>query len=86
MAGASLDPMELVDDPQLKERGFIVEMEHPEMGKLRLAGLPWKLSDTPKGNYLCAPLLGQHNDYVFSELLGLSKEEIEQLKEENVIV
>ena len=85
MAGASLDVEELVNDPQLKERDYLVEIEHPEMGKLRLVGLPWRLSDSPKGNYQCAPLLGEHNDYVFSELLGLSKEQIRQLEEEKVI-
>jgi len=85
MAGASLDMEELAHDPHLKERDFFVEMEHPEMGRLSLPGLPWRLSNTPKGNYQCPPLLGEHNDYVFGELLGLSKEEVRQLKEEKVI-
>lgn len=85
MAGASLSPSELVSDPQLRERGFFVDLEHPEMSKLTLAGLPWKLSDTPKGNYLRPALLGEHNNYVFGELLGLSREEIKQLQEEKVI-
>lgn len=85
MAGASLDMKELMDDPHLKERGFFVEMEHREMGKLRLPGLPLKLSDCPKGDYSAPPCLGQDNDYVFGELLGLSKEEIKRLEEEKVI-
>jgi len=84
-AGASLGVKELVEDPHLNERGFFIEMEHPVLGKLRCAALPWRLSDSPKGNYHYAPLLGEHNDYVFGELLGLPKEEIEQLKEEKVI-
>ena len=84
-AGASLGVKELVEDPHLLERGFFVEMDHPVLGELRCAALPWRLSDSPKGNYRCAPLLGEHNYYVFGELLGLSKEEIEQLVEEEVL-
>ena len=55
------------------------------MGKLHLVRLPWKLSDTHRGNYHCAPLFGEHNDYVFSELLGMPKEEIRRLEQEKVI-
>jgi benzylsuccinate CoA-transferase BbsF subunit len=85
IAGASLDIGEIVNDPHLKERGYMVEMEHPEMGKVVRAAVPWRLSDSPKGNYAPSPLLGEHNNYVFGELLGLSKEEIKQLHEEQVI-
>lgn len=85
MAGACLDVKELASDPQLKERGYLVEMDRAETGKLRLVSLPCRLSDCPKGNYQSPPLIGEHNDYVFGELLGLSKEEIKQLKEEKVI-
>lgn len=85
MAGASLDMQELMEDPHLNERDFFADMDHPEMGKMRLVGLPWRLSDTPKGNYQHAPLLGEHNDYVFGELLGMSKEEIRRLEEDKVI-
>lgn len=85
MAGASLDLEALQNDPHLKERHFLINIEHPEMGKLNLIGLPWRLNGSPEGNYLHPPLLGEHNDYVFGNLLGLSKDEITQLKEEKVI-
>jgi len=84
-AGVSLDMEGLVDDPHLKSRGYLVEMEHAVQGKLQLPNIPWKLSDTPRGNYHVAPLLGEHNDSVFGGLLGLSPEEIARLKEEQVI-
>jgi crotonobetainyl-CoA:carnitine CoA-transferase CaiB-like acyl-CoA transferase len=42
------------------------------------------MSDCPAGNYHYAPLLGEHNEYVFGELLGLSADEIKQLREEKV--
>lgn len=85
MAGASLDLAEVANDPHLKKRDFIAEIEHPKMGKLRLLGVPWRLSGSPPGNYQHPPLLGEHNIYVFGELLGLSSEEIKQLEEEKVI-
>ncbi len=84
MAGATLDMEEVASDPHLRERDLLVEIEHPTMGKLRLLGLPWKLNNVPKGNYEHPPLLGEHNDYVLGDLLGLSEEEIRQLGEEGV--
>ena len=84
-AGVCLDVVELDAEPHLKERGFFVDIEEPLIGKRRLPGLPWKLSDTITGNYEHAPLIGEHNDYVFGELLKMSEEEIRQLERDNVI-
>jgi len=84
-AGASLSVQGVAEDAHLKEREFFVETEHPVMGKLPYARLPWRINNAPEGYYNYAPLLGEHNDYVFGELLGLSKEEIAQLVEEKVI-
>ena len=86
MAGPSLKAEEVVQDSQLKEREFFIDIEHPEMGIVRLARLPWKLSDSPQGNYDHAPSLGEHNGYVFKELLNMSDEKISQLQEEQVIL
>ncbi|MBE0415452.1 MAG: CoA transferase [Dehalococcoidia bacterium] len=86
MAGPSSNTEELVQDHHLEERDFFVDIDHPEMGRVRLARLPWRLSDSPRGNYQHAPLLGEHNDYVFGELLNMSGEEIARLKEEQVIL
>jgi len=85
MAGASLNVEEVVNDPHLAERGFFVDIEYPDKTKLRRTGLPWKLSDTSRGNYSYAPSLGEQNDYVFGELLGISKNDIQKLKGEKVI-
>ena len=85
MAGPSLKAEEVVQDSQLNEREFFIDIEHPEMGTVRLARLPWKLSDSPQGNYDHAPSLGEHNDYVFKELLNMSDEKIAQLQEKQVI-
>jgi len=85
MAGPSLKMEEVIQDPHLKERGFHLEVDHPGLGTWCLAALPWKLSDVPPGNYEHAPELGEHNDYVFGELLSMSAEEIARLEEEQVI-
>ena len=84
-AGASLNVRDIVNDPQLKERGFFLEMQHAVIGKLTLASIPLRLSDTPAGTSTPPPLLGEHNDYVFGELLGLSSDEIARLEEQQVI-
>ncbi len=86
MAGPSLGPKELVEDPQLVERGFFVENDHPVIGRLKYAGLAFNLSNAPKGNYGPSPLLGEHNNYVLGQLLGFSKEEIETFAKEKVFL
>jgi benzylsuccinate CoA-transferase BbsF subunit len=85
VAGVVQDARDLARDPQLKHRGFFVELDHPEMGKTISDATPIRLSDSPPGYNRPAPLLGQDNDYVYGELLGLSKGEIKRLKEQGVI-
>jgi crotonobetainyl-CoA:carnitine CoA-transferase CaiB-like acyl-CoA transferase len=60
-------------------------MEHPVIGVVAYENVPFKLSETPAQLRRPAPLLGQHNDYVFGELLGMSKEELAKYTEEGVI-
>ena len=85
MAAATVNVGEGVRDRHLNERGFFREMDYPGEGILRLAGMPWRLSDVPEGNYQRPPALGEHNDYVFKKLLKMSDEEIARLQEEQVI-
>jgi crotonobetainyl-CoA:carnitine CoA-transferase CaiB-like acyl-CoA transferase len=75
----------LDSDPHLAERGFWVEKEHPEIGVKRHAGIPWRMSETACDVWRAAPTLGQDNDYVYGELLGLSADEIAALVERKVI-
>jgi len=76
----------LVDSPQLKERGFFVEVEHPQSGKkYELHGAPVKMSRSPWQVGGRVPELGEHNMDIYHEELGLSVEAIDALIKEGVI-
>jgi benzylsuccinate CoA-transferase BbsF subunit len=83
--GPSFNIEELINDPHIKEREVFVEVGHPEMGKQTIYSPTWRLSGTPGRIQQRAPLLGEHNHYVFGELLGLSSKEIAGLEKEEVI-
>jgi CoA:oxalate CoA-transferase len=72
-------------DPQLKERGFFVELPHPEIGPSRIQGVPIKLTDGPGAFERPGPVLGGHNDYVLRDLLGLSENEVNELMGRRII-
>ena len=72
-------------DDHFHQRHAFVETEHPHIGAEWLYGLPWLLSETPGGVQRPAPLLGQHNQYVFCQLLGVSQEELTRLEQEQVL-
>ncbi|MEE8470569.1 MAG: CoA transferase [Dehalococcoidia bacterium] len=74
----------LTRDPQLRERGFHVYRDHPEAGRIAHDGLTFSLSATP-GEIRRAPLLGEHNEYVYREILGFSEEEVNRLTVEKVL-
>lgn len=78
---------DLVKDPHMQSRGLFVEVDHaePDVGRRLTQGLPFRLSAIPHVEYAPAPLLGQHNEYVFGEILGMSRDEISQLVEERVL-
>jgi crotonobetainyl-CoA:carnitine CoA-transferase CaiB-like acyl-CoA transferase len=69
------------DDPQLKARGFFETVTHRECGTHRYPGMLWKMSKTPGGIRSAACCLGEHNEYVYRQLLGMSEEEIGQLRQ-----
>jgi crotonobetainyl-CoA:carnitine CoA-transferase CaiB-like acyl-CoA transferase len=83
-AGAVLDTAEVAGDPHLNRRGFFEELSHPEAGTHRYPGVSWRMSRTPGRLRMPAPCFGEHNRYVFSELLGMSDAEISRLEEEGV--
>ena len=76
---------DVYDDPQLKQRQQWVEIEHPEIGKMHYQRPPFLLTKTPPGPSKRDPLLAEHNDYFYRELLGLSEKEYQKLVDEQVI-
>ncbi len=75
----------LLDSPQLAERGFFVEVEHPQFGrKCKFPGAPCKLSCSPWRVGSHVPAVGEHNKEIYQEL-GLSEEEIKALVRGGVI-
>ena len=76
---------QVVDDPHLNARGYFVEVEHPIIGKAKLPGIPFKLSETPGGVERPSPLVGEHNELILGKYLGMSKEEVGRIRKEGVI-
>ena len=75
---------EVFDDPQVREYGFPIEVEHPRMGKMRLVGSGVELSRTPPGIKMPPPTLGEHTGEVLSAL-GYSQDAITKLKDLGVV-
>ena len=82
--GAVLDSNEVLADKHLRQRGFIVDLEHPRRGRYPMPTNPVRLSDSPT-DVVRAPLLGEHNAEVYGKLLGLDDAEIEALRKDGVI-
>jgi benzylsuccinate CoA-transferase BbsF subunit len=80
----ALTNRELAEDPHLRERGFFVELPHPEVGVRRHAGVPWVFSDTLCQIRRASPCLGQDTDDVMQRVLGYSAEDIAALKAKGV--
>jgi crotonobetainyl-CoA:carnitine CoA-transferase CaiB-like acyl-CoA transferase len=81
----TLTNKDLALDSHLRERGFLVELEHPEVGRRTHAGVPWTMSATPCRVRCPAPILGADTDEVLMSLLGYSAEKIESLHRDGVI-
>ena len=71
---------QVVEHPQVKARGSLIELEHPRVGRVRAVRSPVRLSRTPAQARTAAPAHGQHTREVLSEVLGLSAEEISRLE------
>jgi benzylsuccinate CoA-transferase BbsF subunit len=84
-AGMVQTAKDLVErDPQLAARGHFVTMDHAEMGSVVYNDVPCKLSRTPGGIQRSAPLLGEHNDLVFREWLGVGDADMERMSAADV--
>ncbi len=84
-SGPVQDASEIVDkDPQLRERQSFVKLEHPVIGECNHPVPPVKLSKTPS-QVKTSPCLGEHNEYVYLDLLGIPDEEFVELLNDGVL-
>jgi crotonobetainyl-CoA:carnitine CoA-transferase CaiB-like acyl-CoA transferase len=84
-AGVVQNGQDLDDDPQLKHRHFYWKLDHPNgIGSFSYSGMPAQLSKTPY-EIDRAPMLGEHNEYVFTQILGISDSEFIRLMADGVI-
>lgn len=68
----------LENDPQLKHRNLFQRVNHPEIGEYAVPGFSYQFSDIDS-QFKRAPLLGEHNEYICKEILGLSDDELAEL-------
>ena len=76
---------EVFEDPQVKHRGLRIDMPHPQGGTAPVVASPMRLSQTPVEYRFAPPLLGQHNNEIYRELLGKSDAEIARLKSAGIV-
>jgi crotonobetainyl-CoA:carnitine CoA-transferase CaiB-like acyl-CoA transferase len=78
--GAINSIAEVVAHPQVQARRALVDMDHPRAGKVRMIGVPVRLSETPGSVRTPAPMLGEHTEEILTKLLGLGADEIAALR------
>ena len=78
--GAINNVSQVLDHPQVKARGSIVEMDHPKAGKVKVVGVPIRFSKTPGSVRTPSPSLGEHTEEVLKEVLGMDETQIEALR------
>lgn len=78
--GAINNLAQVVEHAQVKARGSIVEIDHPRAGRMRVVGMPVRLSATPGAIRAPSPALGEHTAAVLGKLLGMDSREIDALR------
>ncbi|MBM3924540.1 MAG: CoA transferase [SAR202 cluster bacterium] len=85
VAGVVQTSEDLVNCPQLDERGYFIGVEHPVIGKIKYPGEMFRLPDSPWSLRRPAPLLGQHNREVYCRELKYSKDDLVLLRQQGAI-
>jgi benzylsuccinate CoA-transferase BbsF subunit len=76
-AGVVQNARDVLDnDPHLKARAYYEYIDHPETGPMAHDGAPFRLSKTPGSLNTPAPCLGEHNEYICKEILGMNDDEV----------
>ena len=83
--GPVLTAEDIVNSEQLKARGFFQEIDHPVAGNIKQPGVPYIFSKTPCRVERPAPLLGEHDELIFCQRLGYTRQDLVKLREAGVI-
>ena len=84
-AGPVEHPDDAYSDPQMKDRNFFEQLAHPECGTHLYPGLAWRMARTPNRLRRPPPRLGEDNEYVYKQVIGVSDEEYAQLERDKHI-
>lgn len=80
-----LRPTDLANDEQALQNGYIAEIDHPSLGRIKMVGNPVSFSGTPVTVDGFAPCFGQNTEEVLLDICGYDWDKIQQLKDEEVI-
>ncbi len=83
-SGAVLNNREALTNPHAEARGLLPWLTHPDGVSHPYINSPWQFSRTPQGVRAPAPILGEHNDYLLGEVLGMPSDELERLESSQV--
>jgi len=83
-AGVVQNASDVYSDPQLRHRGLLWPMVHPEVGEFTHLGQAFQLSETPAQAFRPSPCIGEHTEMICRELLDISDEEFIQLLNEGI--
>ena len=84
--GPVYDTSQFMEDPQVKARQSIVSVDDPDLGTVRMQNTFPLMSETPgKINFTGPTEMGAHNHEIYIERLGMSEDDVQQLKEEGII-
>jgi benzylsuccinate CoA-transferase BbsF subunit len=81
----TLGNKDLFEDPHMIERGFMIEVDHPEVGRRKHTSQPWTMTGAKDRALHRAPLLGEHTAEVLQSVFGYSPDEIERLKADGAL-
>ena len=76
---------DICEDPHIAHREMLVAIDQPVVGKMKICGSPFRLSETPGKVVSPAPMLGEHTDQVLGDIPGYSQEKIDRLKSDGII-
>lgn len=75
----------ILSNPQILTRNMVVEVNHPKVGKFKSVGNPIKVSRFPQETFQPPPMLGQHNESIYRDLLGYSSADLQTWKKGGII-